>query len=309
MPYLVIATWEFSRAGISESAKTLADNGSCLDAVEHVARMVEADPDVESVGRGGFPNAEGTVELDAAIMRGHDLGFGAVAGIRNFLHPISIARNILMETPYCMLVGRGAEAFAAQHGFLKGELLTEKRRQEWLEWKQHKNNADKGHDTIGVITLDLCGAMACGTSSSGLKMKHPGRVGDSPLIGAGLYVDDEVGAAVATGVGEDIMKCCPCFHSVELMRQGDTPQHAAEAAVMKMHTRLARTQKRVGNIALLCADNKGNYGAAANHQGFGYCIASSTVQPCFIPVERSLFPSNDHHMKQGEIHDRKSTEE
>jgi len=287
MPYLVIATWDFSRAGIIESAKTLADNGSCLDAVEHVVKRVELDPDVGSVGLGGFPNDQGVVELDAAIMCGHDLGFGAVAGIRSFFHPISIARKILMETPYCMLVGRGAEAFAAQRGFEKGELLTEKRRQEWLEWNHHKNHADMGHDTIGVIALDLCGAMACGTSSSGLKWKHPGRVGDSPLIGAGLYVDDEVGGAVATGVGEDIMKCCPCFHAVELMRQDHTPQHAAESAVIRAHTRLARTQKRIGNIALVCADNRGNYGAAANHEGFGYFVASSTMQPCFTAVDPS----------------------
>jgi isoaspartyl peptidase/L-asparaginase-like protein (Ntn-hydrolase superfamily) len=299
MPYLVIATWEFACAGTKEAANILADHGSCLDAVEHVAKTVEADPDVESVGLGGFPNAEGVVELDAAIMRGNDLGFGAVAGIRHFLHPISIARKILSDTPYCMLVGMGAEQFAAQHGFQTGELLTKKRRQEWQEHKRQRTGADRGHDTISVIALDLDGGMACGTSSSGLKMKHPGRVGDSPIIGAGLYADNDVGAAVATGVGEDIMKCCPCFYAVDLMRQGRVPQQAAETAVIHAHTRLARTQQRVGNIALLCADNRGVYGAAANHAGFGYCVASSTAQPGFIPVEPLSFLSHDQQLHKG----------
>ncbi len=284
MSFLVIATWEFALSGLKEAAHTLADNGSCLDAVEHVVKTVELNPDVETVGLGGFPNEEGVVELDAAIMRGKDLGFGAVAGVRHFLHPISIARKVMSDTPYCMLVGRGAEDFAQQHGFGKGELLTEQRRQEWLERKQRKRRADTGHDTIGVVALDREGSMACGTSSSGLKMKHPGRVGDSPIIGAGLYADDDVGAAVATGVGEDIMRSCPCFHAVQLMHQGKSPQQAAEAAVTKAHTRLARTQKKIGNIALVCADNKGAYGAAANHEGFGFCIASSDMQLRFIVV-------------------------
>lgn len=289
MSFLVIATWEFALPGLKEAAHILTDNGSCLDAVEHIVKTVELNPDVATVGLGGFPNEKGVVELDAAIMRGKDLGFGAVAGVKHFLHPISIARQVLSDTPYCMLVGTGAEDFALQHGFQKGELLTEKRRQEWLERKQRKSRADTGHDTIGVIALDLDGSMACGTSSSGLKMKHPGRIGDSPIIGAGLYVDDDVGGAVATGMGEDIMKCCPCFHAVELMHQGKTPQQAAEAAVMKAHTRLARTQKKIGNIALVCADNKGSYGTAANHDGFGFCVAASTVQPRFMTVEPISF--------------------
>ncbi|UCC12487.1 MAG: N(4)-(beta-N-acetylglucosaminyl)-L-asparaginase [candidate division WOR-3 bacterium] len=285
MSFLVIATWEFALPGLKEAAQHLADNGSCLDAVEHVVKTVELNPDVESVGLGGFPNKEGVVELDAAIMRGKDLGFGAVVGVRQFIHPISIARKVMSDTPYCMLVGTGAEDFAQQHGFQKGELLTDQRRQEWLERKQRKSLADTGHDTIGVIALDLDGSMACGTSSSGLKMKHPGRVGDSPIIGAGLYADDDVGAAVATGVGEDIMRCCLCFYAVELMQQGKTPQQAAEATVTKAHTRLARTQKKIGNIALVCADNKGACGAAANHEGFGFCVASSDMQPRFMTVE------------------------
>ncbi len=285
MPYLVIATWEFALPGLKEAARILTDSGSCLDAVEHVVKTVELNPDVESVGLGGFPNEEGVVELDAAIMRGTDLGFGAVAGVRQFLHPISIARKVMSDTPYCMLVGTGAEDFALRHGFQKGELLTERRRREWLERKQRKSRADTGHDTIGVIALDLDGSMASGTSSSGLKMKHPGRVGDSPIIGAGLYADDDVGAAVATGVGEDIMRCCPCFYAVELIHQGKTPQQAADAAVTKAHTRLARAQKKIGNIALACADNKGRYGAAANHEGFSFCVASNKIQPRVMTVE------------------------
>ena len=197
----------------------------------------------------------------------------------------------MTDTPYCMLVGTGAEQFAAEHGFPKAELLTAERRHEWLERKHRRSRSDLGHDTIGVIAIDRTGAIASGTSSSGLKMKHPGRVGDSPIIGSGLYADDDIGAAVATGVGEDIMKCCPCFFAVEIMRQGKTPQQAAEHAITRAHSRLTRTQKKIGNIALVCADKKGRYGAAANHQGFGYCVASSAVPPAFVPVKPVPFSS------------------
>jgi isoaspartyl peptidase/L-asparaginase-like protein (Ntn-hydrolase superfamily) len=287
MPWFIVATWRFSLTGVTAAAKGLKDNGNCLDAVERVVRMVESDPTVESVGLGGFPNKEGELELDAAIMDGRNLSIGAVAGVRSYLHPVSIARRVMADSPHSFLISEGAEDFAADRGMKKGILLTKERVDEWWVRKKQPEKNDKkatDHDTVAAIALDLDGDMACATSSSGSAMKHQGRVGDSPLVGSGFYVDNEVGGAVATGVGEDIMRGCPCFHAVELMRKGRSPQESADAAVSRIHSRLMRSSHAVGNIAIVCGDNRGNHGAAANHEGFEYAAASSTKEPDIIEI-------------------------
>jgi N4-(beta-N-acetylglucosaminyl)-L-asparaginase len=240
------------------------------------------------VGLGGFPNLDGEVELDAAVMDGRSLEIGAVASVRGFLHPVSIARRVMTDSPYAFLVGAGAERFAEGLGMERGELVTPERLEKWNRWKELGRvdyELDPGHDTVCAIAIDRTGHMASTTSSSGLRMKHPGRVGDSPLVGSGFYVDDEVGGAVATGLGEDIMKGCPCARAVELMRGGATPGESARDVVRSLHNRLKRSQDRVRKIALICVDNRGGLAAAANHGEFQYVVASGGEPARIVSVE------------------------
>lgn len=288
MAWSAVATWKFSLQGITEAARMLEESGTALDAVEKVGVSAENDPEVDSVGSGGFPNAEGEVELDAAFMDGRSLAIGGVAGIKGYGNPISVARRVMTDTPHNLLVGVGAEEFAAKCGFERSILLTSKTMDAWnrrIEELRSGKQPARGHDTVGIVALDLSDNMACGTSTSGIALKYRGRVGDSPIAGSGFYVDSEVGGAAATGLGEDIMKCCTCFYIVELMRLGHSPQRAAEEAVKRAHTRLAGENGRVGNIAVVCADNKGNFGGAANHEGFEYAAASDKLPPAVYKVQ------------------------
>jgi len=298
MTWSVIATWKFSIDGVKAAGKLIEDGGKSLDAVELVARYVEDDPSVDSVGYGGIPNIEGEVELDAAIMNGEDLSIGVVMGVKGYKNPISIARKVLTDSPHNILIGQGAEEFAARIGFEKTILLTDESIKKWLERKKqlatsskenkgcNKENCDiYGHDTVGIVALDIFKNMACATSTSGIAMKQRGRVGDSPLVGSGFYVDNYIGGAAATGLGEDIMKGCICFYAVQLMGEGYSPQEAAELAVKKIHYRLFEKNGKVGNIAIVCADNKGNFGGAANHEGFEYAAASDKTLPAIYKVK------------------------
>lgn len=274
--------------GVSAAADMLLKGGRALDAVEEAAIYTENDPSVNTVGYGGIPNIEGEIELDAAIMDGYDLSIGAVAAVKGYKNPICIAHKVLTETPHNILVGRGAEEFAAKMGFEKTILLTEEVSKIWHKKKDDLKagkNSIIGHDTIGIVALDSKANMASGTSTSGSGLKYKGRVGDSPLVGSGFYVDNSVGGATATGLGEDIMKCCTCFYAVELMRQGYHPKEAAEIAVKRTHTRIYEKTGKVGNMALVCADNKGNFGGAANHKGFTYAAASYKCKPEIYEVE------------------------
>lgn len=288
MSWAVIATWDFSLKGVNASGGILGQGGSALDAVEQAARLVEEDPEVDTVGFGGFPNGNGEVELDAAIMNGKDMAIGAIAALKGFMHPVSVARRVMTDTPHTFLVGQGAEDFAAAKGFSRNVMITEKVRK---AWEQRVSDLEKGkpveagHDTVGVVALDSNGDMAVATSTSGLAMKYRGRVGDSPLVGSGFFVDNDVGGAAATGQGEDIMKCCTCFYAVDLMRQGYTPQKAAEEAVRHTHERLSRYSGKPRHIAVVCADNKGNFGGAANHGEFAYAAASQEREPKVYIVE------------------------
>lgn len=288
MTWSIIATWKFSIEGIKAAGELIAGGGKSLDAVEQAARYVEDDPSVDSVGYGGIPNLEGEVELDAAIMNGEDLSIGAVMGVKGYKNPISIARKVLTDTPHNILIGQGAEDFAARNGFEKTILLTDESIKKWIERKRELTTGNKeiiGHDTVGIVALDTFGNMASGTSTSGTGMKYRGRVGDSPLVGSGFYVDNYIGGAAATGVGEDIMKGCTCFYAVQLMGEGCSPQEAAELAIKKLHNRLLEKNGKVGNIAVVCADNKGNFGGASNHEGFEYAAASDKTLPAIYAVK------------------------
>lgn len=246
-----VATWKFGQIAIDQCAEILLSGGSAVDAVEGGILAVELDTrDQYYVGVGGLPNSAGDMELDAAIMDGN-LRYGAVLALKNITTPISVARTVMDRCVHSVLSGDGALLWAQECGFTKDSgVLTEPSKQEWLAWKQQQTQPEKlnvhndssgrsslqievdnGHDTVGVICLDSEGHLCAGTSTSGWKFKHPGRVGDSPLIGSGLYCDGQVGAAVATGDGEEIMRCCLSFTVIELMRQGRTPQQACSEAI------------------------------------------------------------------------------
>lgn len=259
---VAVATWRFGKEAVDAAMRTLMDGGTALDAVEAGIRVVEADPEVDSVGLGGAPNSEGVVELDAAIMEGRTLKVGAVAALREVLHPISVARKVMEETEHVLLVGEGALRFALEHGFRRQDLTTEESLRKWREWRD-------AHDTIGLVVLDGEGRMAAGCSTSGSAYKLPGRVGDSPIVGAGLYVDDDVGGAAATGRGEDIMRYCSCFLAVENMRRGLPPREAC----LEVARRIYRRQGEA-SVYLVALDREGRYGAAGIRKGFQYAVGS-----------------------------------
>lgn len=278
----IAATWEFSLQTAQAAAEILGKGGSALDAAEAGVRLVESDPAVESVGRGGFLNANGELELDGAVMDGTTMKMGVVAGVKGFEHPVSIARAVMEHTRHSILVGAGAEAFAREMGITEADrdyLVTEAARRVW----QEKNPI--GHDTIGAVVLDTHGNMAAATSTSGASMKTPGRVGDSPIIGSGFYVESGVGGATATGWGEDIMRTCCSFRAVELMRSGMHPQQAAETVVRTAHETILRHGGTPDCIALVCVDASGAWGGAANHKGFSYACAREGGTPQVVQVE------------------------
>ena len=202
---IVVSTWEHGMPANAAAWQVLSQGGNALDAVEQGARVPEADPAVRTVGLGGYPDASGEVTLDACIMD-HQLNCGSVAGLKRIKHPISVARAVMEKTPHVMLVGEGALAFAKAQGFVEENLLTEQSKQDWLLWREQGKAKSQinleNHDTIGMLALDSHGHLAGACTTSGAAYKLPGRVGDSPLIGAGLYVDQDVGAATATGLGE-----------------------------------------------------------------------------------------------------------
>ena len=281
----IIGTWEFSLRSVKENAPLLAKGGAAVEALLRGVNRIEEDPEIDSVGYGGFPNRRGEVELDAALMDGDTLSLGAVAGLQGYKYPILVARDVLLHSKHNLLVGAGAAEFAAARGYEQVDLRTEAALAKWRAEIARQNEEPIGHDTVGMIVLDTEGHMYAGTSTSGAGMKLPGRVGDSPLIGSGLYVDSDVGGAAATGWGEDIMKGCLSYAAVELMRAGCTAQEAAEQVVTRLHRRLARHDEKPGNIAIGCMDRHGGFGGAANHEGFSYAAATEKDAPKLYAVQ------------------------
>jgi len=262
----------------------LGKGGKSLDAVERGANVIESDPEDMSVGIGGIPNEEGEVELDASIMSGADRNAGAVGAIKYIENPCSVARLVMERTDHVMLVGVGALRFAIAHGFKKKDLLTDRARERWLRWKETLSDRDdwfppkeleeeellQTYGTINVLAVDVNGNISGITTTSGLGFKIPGRLGDSPIIGAGLYVDNDVGAAGATGRGEEVIKTCGSFMVVENMRRGMSPQEACEDVVkriIKWHSGKADFQDN-----FVAVNKKGETGAASIHKGFRYAV-------------------------------------
>lgn len=283
---IVVSTWNHGLAANDAAWEVLNGGGYSLDAVEKGVRVAESDPEVRSVGLGGLPDRNGIVSLDACIMD-EQYRCGSVAFLQEIENPISVARKVMEDTPHVMLVGRGAQDFAVQSGFSKTQLLTEKSKQDWLEWKEKSHYQPEinieNHDTIGMLALDSDGRIAGACTTSGAAYKYHGRVGDSPLIGSGLYVDGEVGGACATGLGEAVIRACGSHMVVMLMKQNYTAQEACEETIKH----IVKINKGVENlqVGLLALDVNGNVGAVSIHAGFNYAVNSMKQKPVLLDAK------------------------
>ena len=278
----IIATWRMAVEGISEASKILENGGDAGDAIETAIREVEDFPYYKSVGYGGLPNEEMEVELDAAYMDGDTLSIGAIAAIKDYANPVSIARRLSDEKVNCVLVGQGAEKFAHKEGFERKNMLTDRAKAHYRKRVKEMNQEIKpysGHDTVGMVCLDTHHKMTAATSTSGLFMKKKGRVGDSPIAGSGFYVDSKVGGASATGLGEDLMKGCISYEIVRLMKEGHHPQEACEIAVNQLDKELKERRGEAGDLSLIAMNNKGEWGVATNIEGFSFAVATKDQAP------------------------------
>jgi isoaspartyl peptidase/L-asparaginase-like protein (Ntn-hydrolase superfamily) len=299
-----LSTWKHGFEPNRVTFEAILNGSTALDSVEMGARYCEADETCMSVGRGGIPDTMGEVSLDASIMD-HEGNCGAVTFVRNYLHPISIARKVMEKTKYIMLSSEGAELFAEREGFPKEPLLTEAAKKLYEKWKtfpegmnvrlrrraegEHeyvfeleengtKKEIDRrtlineSHDTIGIIARDSGGNLAGACTTSGLAFKLHGRVGDSPIIGAGLYVDGKVGAAVATGTGELVMRACSAFHIIEQMRRGVGPDAALDAAIARIRQDKHLTDDMQVGLMVLRSD--GVWSSRSLREGFQFAVAS-----------------------------------
>ncbi|WP_295122364.1 N(4)-(beta-N-acetylglucosaminyl)-L-asparaginase [uncultured Chitinophaga sp.] len=299
---IVISTWDFGRAANRAAWDVLKAGGRALDAVEAGVKIPEADPNNHTVGYSGFPDRDGRVTLDACIMdeKGN---CGSVAALEHIMHPISVARQVMEKTPHVMLVGDGALQFALAQGFEKTNLLTPESEKAWKEWLkkaeykpviniENKSYDTKGatafnplmlpgnvynHDTIGMVALDANGNLSGACTTSGMAFKMHGRVGDSPIIGAGLYVDNEVGAATSTGLGEEVIRVVGSFLVVELMRQGYSPEDACKEAVTRIVKKNPERAKGI-QIGFLALNKKGEHGAYCLQKGFNYAVCTGDTE-------------------------------
>lgn len=284
---VVISTWNHGIPANAKAAEVLQNGGSIVDAVEQAVMIPEADPNNHSVGLGGTPDRDGHVTLDASIM-GPDGNAGSVCFLENIEHPIKVARLVMEKTPHVMLAGEGALQFALENGFEEQHLLTPETEKAWKEWLQKsdyqpevnwENKPNEFHDTIGLLAIGKNGDMAGACTTSGLGYKMHGRVGDSPVIGAGLFVDNEVGGATATGMGELVMKTVGSFLVVELMRQGRSPQEACEEAIQRIVQKVPENKiRQVGFIAL---NKKGESGAFCLQPGFNYALYKNGINKMY----------------------------
>lgn len=268
----MVSTWNHGMPANEAGFETLANGGTALDMIEAGARIVEADSTGQSVGLGGLPDRDGFVTLDACIMD-HMQNAGSVCFVQNVAHPLSLARKVMENTPHVMLAGAGAEQYARELNMPNSRLLTGASKKAWEKWQIESNYAPKinieNHDTIGLLALDHEGRLAGGCTTSGVAFKMHGRVGDSPIIGAGLYVDGAIGGATATGLGEAVMKTVGSFLVVELMRQGAKAQEACEEAVNRIMKAMPVEDLQVGYLAL---GTDGSVGGHAIHSGFNYAL-------------------------------------
>lgn len=288
----IIATWRMAKEGIEQGFEQLNQNGKASDAIETAIKAVEDFPYYKSVGYGGLPNEDQVVELDAGYMDGDTFDVGAICAIKDFANPISIAKKLSEEKVNNILVSYGAEKYAREHHFEEKEMLTDRakafyrKKKKELEQQAQELKPYDGHDTVGMVCLDENGTVVAGTSTSGLFMKKPGRVGDSPFVGSGFYADSEVGGATATGLGEDLMKGCISYEIVRLMKEGLTPQEACEKAVNDLDASLKKRRTVAGDLSVVAMNNKGEFGCATNIDGFSFSVATSDVESTVYLVTR-----------------------
>ena len=274
---VIISTWNHGIAANNAAWEKLESGGSALDAVEAGVRITESDASNRSVGLGGLPDRDGNVTLDACIMN-HESECGAVAYLQNIENPISVARKVMEDTPHVMMVGTGAFEFAIEKGFEKKDLLTPEAKETWLKWKESEDLKkpeinSENHDTIGLLAMDKDGNLSGACTTSGWAYKLPGRVGDSPIIGAGLFVDNEIGAACATGMGEAVIRIAGSHTVVELMRYGHSPEEACKLAVERIRKKHKDiTGLQVGFIAM---NKNGEVGGYSVYAGFNYALKDS----------------------------------
>lgn len=296
---LVLATWQANTKANAAAWNVLQNGGSALDAAVAGVMVPEADPQDTSVGYGGLPDRDGRVTLDACVMD-HGGNCGAVFCLEHIKHPVQVARLVMEQTPHVQLSGEGALAFALSKGFKKENLLTPSSEKAWKNWliksryepgrtiqeleRQQKWPQDiSNHDTIGMLVLDTNGNISGACSTSGMAFKMHGRIGDSPIIGAGLYVDNEVGAATATGVGEEIVRICGAHTIVEAMRYGASPEEACREAVKRIVKRFGsvKNEMQAGFIAI---DKKGNYGGYSFRKNFSMAVHTA-AGPATVPTK------------------------
>ena len=291
-PAVMVSTWDFGAAANAAGVAVRASGGSALDMVEAGGRVAEADETNSSVGLGGLPDRDGRVTLDACIMAWNG-DIGAVCALEDLVHAVSVARQVMERTPHTMLVGEGARSFAIEQGFEPQNLLTPAAEAAWREWLKTANYAPRinsentdwrsmpggpgNHDTIGLLAIGADQRMAGACTTSGMAFKMRGRVGDSPIIGAGLYVDDEVGGATATGVGEDVVRVAGAHSVVEAMRHGMDPVAACRSVIERL-ARLRGARVAASLVALLALDKTGRAGAFALQPGFTYAVTDAAGQ-------------------------------
>jgi isoaspartyl peptidase/L-asparaginase-like protein (Ntn-hydrolase superfamily) len=300
----VIATWNFGIKAVKAGWKILSEGGAALDAVEAGIREVENDCSIRTVGLGGYPNIEGVIELDAAIMDGSTLKAGSVAAVRNVRNPIALARKVMENTSHVMIAGEGATKLARIFGLYVEEVeLQQDVKLEWEKLKASLNlpskpdslefltkvllNEQRTHDTIGCVAIDNTGNIAVGNSTSGLKFKLPGRVGDSPIVGSGLFANS-FGGAVATGLGENIMIHNLSRLVVERVAEGLSASEATKVEI----ERILKTGKRVDDMAVIALDKNGNFGAACTFKAFEFAVMSDSLEkPTIFKLEnKSALP-------------------
>ena len=296
---LVLSTWDFGKTANAGAWEVLSKGGRALDAVEAGVKIPEADPNNQTIGYGGLPDRDGFVTLDACIMD-ENYNCGSVMCLEDIMHPISVARLVMEKTPHIILAGEGALQFALANGFKRMNLLTEKSKKDWKEWlKTSKYNPEinvenrlydkkhdpmpggpKNHDTIGMVAMDANGNLSGACTTSGLAYKMHGRVGDSPVIGAGLYVDNEVGAASASGVGEEVIRIVGSHLVVELMRQGLKPEEACKKAVERIVQRGPERSKNI-QVAFVALNKQREVGGYSLQPGFSYSVRSNDTDHVF----------------------------
>lgn len=282
---LVIATWNVTEA-TAKAMEILRSGGSALDAVEKGCNVEEGNENAQTVGKGGLPDSDGKVTLDACIMDPNG-NCGAVACLQDIPYAVSVARKVMEKTPHVMLSGEGAKAFALTQGFSPENLLTDASKKAWEEWKIHRKYQPiiniENHDTIGMLAIDKNGAIAGACTTSGLAFKMPGRIGDSPIIGSGLYIDNAIGGCVASGLGESIMKTVGSFLVVELMRQGKSPQEACKVAIERI-VNLPNSDYKNFQVGYVAVNKRGETGSYAIHQGFGVSKFQKE-SPVYLPAD------------------------